>query len=90
MGNVAEENGHFQVGNHFSTAFVPTAAPVLADGNPEFAIATSAYFGSLNLEFGPRVGAYHQHVPGLCLLHSRGVLSSGEGELKCRKNSKVL
>ena len=86
MGNVAKENG--QVGNHFSMASVPTAAPV-AEGNVEFAIATSAYFGgSLNLESRPKVGA--RHVPGPCLLHSRGVASSGAGELECGKNNKVL
>lgn len=85
MGDAAKENGHLQVGNHSSVASVPTAAPVLAKGN----LATSVYFGgSPNLESRPKVGAFH--VPGLCLLHSRGVTSSGAGEFKRRKNSKVL
>jgi len=49
MGNVAKENGHFQVGNCFSVASGPTAALVLADGNLDFVIAISLYFGgSLN------------------------------------------
>lgn len=70
-------------------ASVPTASLVMTEGNLEFAIATSAYFGgSLNLESRPKVGAYR--VPGLCLLHSRGVANSEAGELKSGKKSKVL
>lgn len=70
-------------------ASVPTVSLVMTEGNLEFGIATSAYFGgSLKLESRPKVGSYC--VPGLCLLHSRGVANSERGELKYGKKSKVL
>lgn len=87
--NVAKKNGHFQVGNHFLIALVPQISQVMTEENLEFAIATSAYFGgSLKLESRPKAGAYP--VPGLCLLHSRGVANSEAGELEYEKKSKVL
>lgn len=70
-------------------ASVPTASLEMTEGNLEFAIAPSAYFGgSLKLESRSKAGAYR--VPGLCLLHSRGVANSEAGGLKYGKKSEDL